>query len=87
MDANPVNGINLFALAGFSVGLLTGSLVGFGVMMLFAPRSGKMTRDQIGQKSMELQGRASGTYDGLVTLSHFDNRKILSGTRRNNDVR
>jgi gas vesicle protein len=59
-------------------GLLFGALAGFGTMMLLAPRSGKKTRAQIGLKSIELQDRATDTYDDLVTLSHFDNRKILT---------
>lgn len=66
---------------GFLTGLLIGGLLGFGTMMLLAPRSGKKTRIQIGIKSVELQDRATDTYDDLVTLSHFDNRKILTGTQ------
>jgi gas vesicle protein len=67
--------------AGFLTGLLIGGLAGFGAMMLLAPQSGKMTRAQIKQKSAELQDRATDTYDDLVTLSHFDQRQILVGTR------
>lgn len=67
---------------GLMIGLLLGGLTGFGMMMLLAPQSGKMTRDQIGQKSIELQGRATDTYDDLLLLSNFDNRRILSGTRQ-----
>ena len=67
--------------AGFLTGLLFGALAGFGTMMLLAPKSGKKTRIQIGLKSIELQDRATDTYDDLVMLSHFDNRKILTGTR------
>jgi gas vesicle protein len=70
------------SLAGFfNKGVLFGALVGFGTMMLFAPKSGKKTRTQIGLKSIELHNRATDTYDDLVTLSHFDNRKILTGTQ------
>lgn len=69
----------LRASKGLLSGLLFGGLAGFGIMMLLAPQSGKKTRIQIGQKSMELQGRATDTYDDLVTLSRFDNRKILTG--------
>jgi len=70
------------SLAGFfNKGVLFGALVGFGTMMLFAPKSGKKTRTQIGLKSIELQDRATDTYDDLVALSHFDNRKILTETQ------
>ncbi|PKN93063.1 MAG: hypothetical protein CVU44_11565 [Chloroflexi bacterium HGW-Chloroflexi-6] len=75
-DAEPSNLVSLAS------GLLIGGLVGFGMMMLLTPQSGKRTRDQIGQKSIELQDRATDTYDDFVVLSRFDNRKILSGTRR-----
>ena len=68
---------------GLMIGLLLGGLTGFGMMMLLAPQSGKMTRDQIGQKSIELQGRATDTYDDLLLLSNFDNRRILLRTRQN----
>lgn len=68
-------------LAGFLKGLFFGALAGIGTMMLLAPQSGKKTRTQIGLKSIELQNRATDTYDDLVTLSHFDNRKILTGTQ------
>jgi len=67
--------------AGFLTGLLFGTLAGFGTMLLLAPKSGKKTRAQIGLKSIELHDRATDTYDDLVTLSHFDNRKILTGTQ------
>jgi gas vesicle protein len=62
-------------------GLLFGALAGFGAMMLLAPQSGKKTRIQIGQESTKLQDRATDTYDDLVILSRFDNRKILTGTQ------
>ena len=67
--------------AGFLTGLLFGALAGLGAMMLFAPQSGKRTRIQIEGKSIELKNRATDTYDELVTLSHFDHRKILIGTQ------
>jgi len=74
-DTNKRNSVGLLT------GLLFGALAGFGAMMLLAPQSGKKTRAQIGLKSIELQDLATDTYDDLVTLSHFDNRKILTGTQ------
>ena len=65
--------------AGFLTGLLFGALAGFGAVILLTPKSGKKTRAQIRLKSIELHDRATDTYDDLVTLSHFDNRKILTG--------
>lgn len=65
----------------FLTGLFFGALTGFGAMMLLTPQSGKKTRIQIGEKSIELQNRAADTYDDLVILSHYDNRKIETGTQ------
>ena len=76
------NDAKLRASMGLLTGFLIGGLAGFGAMMLLTPQSGKKTRIQIGEKSIELQDRATDTYDDLVILSRFDNRKILTGTQR-----
>ena len=65
----------------FLTGLLVGGMASLGVILLLAPQSGLKTRTQIKQKSIELQDRATVTFNDLVTLSHFDNRKILAGAR------
>lgn len=62
-------------------GFLIGGLVGFGTMLLLAPQPGSQTRTQIRQKSTELRDRTVDTFDDLVVLSYFDNRKILTGMR------
>jgi gas vesicle protein len=82
-NAIRTNGTELQDSVGLITGLIIGGLAGFGAMLLLAPQSGKMTRAQIGQKGIELQDRATDTYDDLVTLSRFDNRKILAGTHGN----
>ena len=75
------NDAKLRASMGLLTGFLIGGLAGFGAMMLLTPQSGKKTRIQIGEKSIELQDRATDTYDDLLILSRFDNRKILTGTQ------
>jgi gas vesicle protein len=67
--------------AGLFTGLIIGGLAGLGAIMLLTPQSGEKMRTQIRQKSTELQDRITDTFDDLVELSHFDNRKILIGTR------
>ncbi len=67
--------------ASLLTGFLIGGLVGFGAMLLFVPRPGSQTRGQIRQKSTELRNRTVDTFDELVVLSHFDNRRILTGRR------
>jgi gas vesicle protein len=69
---------------GLLAGLLIGALAGFGAMLLLAPRSGRNTRARIMQKSTELQGRATDTFDDLLALSHYDDRQILAGQIRQN---
>ena len=64
------------------MGLIIGGLAGFAAMLLLAPQSGQKTRVQIGQKSIELQDRAADTFNDLVALAHFDDREILTETRR-----
>jgi gas vesicle protein len=74
-DADKRNSVSLLT------GLLFGALAGFGATMLLAPQSGRKTRAQIEQESTKLQDRTIDTFDDLVALSHFDNRKILTGTQ------
>jgi gas vesicle protein len=81
------NGTELPDSVGLLTGLLIGGLAGFGAMLLLAPQSGKNTRAQIKQKSSELQGRATNTFDDLVALSHYDNRIILVETREKTEDR
>jgi gas vesicle protein len=81
------NGTELHNSVGLLTGLLIGGLAGFGTMLLLAPQSGKKTRAQIKQKRTELQVRATDTFDDLVTLSHYDNRKIVVGTREKMEYR
>ena len=80
-NAVHTNDAKLRASMGLLTGFLIGGLAGFGAMMLLTPQSGKKTRIQIGEKSIELQDRATDTYDDLLILSRFDNRKILTGTQ------
>src|SRR5258707_10282252 len=48
-------------------GLLIGGLAGAGAMLLLAPQSGKETRAQIQQKTLELRERTVETVDEAVT--------------------
>ena len=86
-NAVRANGTELHNSVGLLTGLLIGGLAGFGAMLLLAPQSGKKTRAQIKQKRTELQVRATDTFDDLLALSHYDNRKILAGTREKMEYR
>jgi gas vesicle protein len=62
-----------------SGGLLTafavGAAVGAGIALLFAPQSGKNTRDMLADKGRELRGRAKGALeDGKSQLAAIRGR-------------
>ncbi len=73
-----INWLKLRETAGFLSGVVFGGLAGVAAALLLAPRSGEKTRVQISEQSILLQERAADTYNELVTLSHFDNRKVLA---------
>ena len=76
------NSIEARGLMRLLTGMVIGGIVGYGATLLLAPQSGEKTRIQIGEKGIELQDRATDTYNELVTLSQYDNRKILIRTQR-----
>lgn len=49
--------------AGFVMGVLTGAFIGAGVALLFAPRSGQETRNQLGEQYRGLADRTQGLRD------------------------
>jgi gas vesicle protein len=59
-------------------GLLIGGLAGAGVMLLLAPQSGKRTRAQLQQKSIELREQASDNLDDAVAQVRVKARRLTS---------
>jgi gas vesicle protein len=45
-------------LAGFGIGLVTGVIIGGVIALLYAPKSGKETREMLKSKAMETRERA-----------------------------
>lgn len=64
-------------------GLLVGGLVGAGVMLLLAPQTGKITRDQIQQKSNELRDQTAGVLEDAVSQARLRTRKLTASVRGN----
>jgi len=62
----------------FLAGVLFGGLIGAGVTLLLAPQSGKQTRTQIQQKSIELRNQASDSLDDAVAQARVKARQITS---------
>ena len=80
-------GANRLNPAGLITGLLIGGLAGFCIVILITPHSGKITRNQIEQKSIQVRKQAIDICSELLLLSQFDKRKILPGTRRDSQSR
>jgi gas vesicle protein len=73
-DVNNTNGL----LAGllFLAGLLMGSLIGAGAMLLLAPQSGKKTRLQIQRKGRDLRVQTADAVDDGVNQVRIKVRDI-----------
>ena len=61
------------------IGLLIGGLAGAAAMLLFAPQSGKQTRAEIRQKSIELRDQATTSMNEAVAKVRSKTKKITAG--------
>ena len=50
-------------VGGYLAAFAIGALIGTGVALLYAPRSGKETRELLAKKGRELKGKATDTLD------------------------
>lgn len=62
-------------------GLVIGGLAGAGAALLLAPQSGKETRAQIQQKSVEIRDKAAETVDDAVAQVKSKTHEITDGVR------
>jgi gas vesicle protein len=67
---------------GFLAGMLLGGLAGAGAMLLLAPNSGKRTRDQIQQRSIELRGHAVEAVEDAVAQTRAKVEQITAGVHK-----
>lgn len=63
------------------IGLLIGGLAGAAAMLLFAPQSGKQTRSQIRQKSIELRDQTTTGIKKAVAQVRSETKKITAGVQ------
>jgi gas vesicle protein len=78
---NQENGNSAKNIWGFLIGTLVGGLAGAGAMLLLAPQSGKKTRAQIQQKSIELRDQTVKAVEGAVAQVRGKARQITDGVR------
>jgi gas vesicle protein len=78
---NQENGKMLKNIRGFGAGLLVGGLAGAGAVLLLAPQSGKKTRAQIQQKSIELRDETVTAVEGAVAQVRGKARQIADSGR------
>jgi gas vesicle protein len=72
---------------GVLVGMLVGGLTGAVTMLLTAPQSGKETRMQIKEKSIELRDRTSEIVEDVMAQVRLDMNKVnVSGRQKANEL-
>lgn len=79
---NQEDGSNAKSTWGFLAGLLVGGLAGAGTMLLLAPRSGKETRSQIQQKSIELRDQTVKAVEDTVAQARGKAHQIADDVRK-----
>ena len=66
-------------LAGFGIGLLSGAIIGGAIALLYAPKSGKETRQLIKDKATDVAGtlkeKTSGVMDAVKESASEASRK------------
>ena len=74
-------------MLGVFAGMLVGGLAGAVAMLLLAPQSGKATRTQIQEKSIELRDRTSEMMEDAMAQVRLDRNKItIDGRRKAKDL-
>jgi len=81
MENRKGNGKNAKYGWGLLAGLLVGGLAGATAMLLLAPQSGKKTRAQIQQNSIELRDQTVKTVEGAVAQARGKARQITDDVR------
>jgi len=83
MNENQKHQVHNNNIFGVLVGMLIGSLAGAVTMLLLAPQSGKETRTQLMEKSIELRDRTTGMVeDTLEQVRSNANKITMSGREK-----
>ena len=62
-------------------GLLIGGLAGAAAMLLFAPQSGKQTRAQIREKSIQLRDQTTASVKNALEQARIETEGMTAGVR------
>jgi gas vesicle protein len=81
MENNEEHSYNMSGPLNILVGALIGGLAGAVAMLLFAPQSGKRTRSQIQNKSIELRDHTSKRIKKTVAQVRAEANKLTSGVQ------
>jgi gas vesicle protein len=57
-------------VGGYLAAFAIGAVVGTGIALLYAPRSGKETRDLLAKKGRDLKGKASDALEDVADFVH-----------------
>ena len=73
-------------IGGYLAAFAIGALVGTGAALLYAPRSGKETRDLIAKKGRELKGQATGALDDAKDFVQGKKAEIVAAVEAGKDA-
>jgi gas vesicle protein len=79
------DGFDVKYLWGFLAGLLAGSLIGAGAMLLLAPQSGRRTRAKIQRKSAQLREQTTDTVEDSLKQARANAGQITDDVREKTD--
>lgn len=78
---NQENKAPITNIAGVLVGMLIGSLAGAVTILLLAPQSGKDTRKQLQEKSIELRNRTTEMVEDTMAQVRTKANKVTAGLK------
>ena len=73
-------------VGGYLAAFAIGALVGTGVALLYAPRSGKETRELLAKKGRELKGQASDALDDAKDFVQGKKAEIAAAVEAGKDA-
>lgn len=80
-DENQEYRYTAYSVLGVLAGILVGGLAGAVTMLLLAPQSGRDTRRQIREKSIELRDRTSEMIDDTMAQVRTNTNRLTMGVK------